>query len=539
MTQSVGTIGPDNQIRSPRIFCIYWGQVFQNLPASVQKTNAYIRDLVVSRYMDGAGPYGVGFGKFTGHAIINDASISPVTADLARDCLKNWISQGKVPPPSTTQRDLLHVVFVPYGVNVKENFDDPDDADHQIGGFHKWSDVVPNLVYAVVRWAGDAPAQPDTGAVISPIILSHELIEAFTNPTGEGIHTDQKNAEGQNLELADVCFDPVLESALTVTVDGLPAQRYWSDLVKACFPLWDLYQPTIYFSIVNSKSHLALDLPLPDAGDGTQVQQYAAHGGQNQQWRLYPLAHSSYKIICRQNLKVLEVLHNSKEDHAPVVVRDYQYESNQCWRLLPSGDSYLVQSALSQKVLDVPDGSLDSAVKIQQFARYANPDHKNQLWEIKFASAIGYFKIRSRASGQFLTIFPDGTKDGVQLVQKPGATPTGFSTSVSNDDLQRWQLVPGPAGTAKIVFAKTGHLLEVRDASNNDQAWVQQFPDNNGSHQQWQLKPMPGGYFKIVCRKSQKNLDLAQNSGAIQQFHDNGGLANQLWDFVPVGPPAS
>lgn len=55
--------------------------------------------------------------------LINDASISPVTADLARDCLKNWISQGKVPPPPTTQRDLLHLLFVPYGVNVKKNLD--------------------------------------------------------------------------------------------------------------------------------------------------------------------------------------------------------------------------------------------------------------------------------------------------------------------------------------------------------------------------------------------------------------------------------
>jgi hypothetical protein len=57
-------------------------------------------------------------------------------------------------------------------------------------------------------------------------IISHELVEACSDPDGNGFQVDPRNPNSWH-EIGDVC-------ASTATLDGVSVQSYWSDSDKAC-----------------------------------------------------------------------------------------------------------------------------------------------------------------------------------------------------------------------------------------------------------------------------------------------------------------
>ena len=57
-------------------------------------------------------------------------------------------------------------------------------------------------------------------------IFSHELVEALTDPEGDGIQVNPRNATNWN-EIGDVCSS-------TLAVDGVTVQSYWSTQDNAC-----------------------------------------------------------------------------------------------------------------------------------------------------------------------------------------------------------------------------------------------------------------------------------------------------------------
>lgn len=57
-------------------------------------------------------------------------------------------------------------------------------------------------------------------------IFSHELAEAFTDPEGDAVQVNPRNATNWN-EIGDACSS-------TLVVDGVTVQSYWSDADNAC-----------------------------------------------------------------------------------------------------------------------------------------------------------------------------------------------------------------------------------------------------------------------------------------------------------------
>ena len=57
-------------------------------------------------------------------------------------------------------------------------------------------------------------------------IFSHELVEALTDPEGDGIQVNPRNGSAWN-EVADVCFS-------TGILNGVTVQSYWSQQDRAC-----------------------------------------------------------------------------------------------------------------------------------------------------------------------------------------------------------------------------------------------------------------------------------------------------------------
>jgi hypothetical protein len=142
------------------------------------------------------------------------------------------------------------------------------------------------------------------------------------------------------------------------------------------------------YRIVNRRSAKVLDVPGFATKDGIGVQQYDYNGGANQQWQLFPVDNTDgnyYVIKNRHSGKVLDVAGASAADQAKVQQFKFHGGANQQWRLattagglFPLGGSYFkIVNRHSEKVLDIPGGSADSQVPLQQFEDHGG---QNQQW---------------------------------------------------------------------------------------------------------------------------------------------------------------
>jgi endoglucanase len=98
---------------------------------------------------------------------------------------------------------------------------------------------------------------------------------------------------------------------------------------------------------------------------------------------------------------------------------------------------------------------------------------------------------------------------------------------------QLWQLVAVGNGYYNLVAAHSGMCLDVRGANTASSAEVQQHPCTGGTNQQWSLaQSQEGGYYHLVARHSGMCLDVRAKSKSdrapVQQYRCNGGK-NQRW----------
>jgi len=91
-----------------------------------------------------------------------------------------------------------------------------------------------------------------------------------------------------------------------------------------------------------------------------------------------------------------------------------------------------------------------------------------------------------------------------------------------------------------IACKNSNHVLQVKNASKDDVADIEQVPLNYAEHQKFKLVPVPGedGYFYIQALHSQKMLDIdlismAQNTKLIQYKPNNRD--NQKFKFINCG----
>ncbi|MEU8270844.1 RICIN domain-containing protein [Sphaerisporangium sp. NPDC049002] len=90
----------------------------------------------------------------------------------------------------------------------------------------------------------------------------------------------------------------------------------------------------------------------------------------------------------------------------------------------------------------------------------------------------------------------------------------------------------------KIFNVGSGKLLAVQNASQDDNANVQQYADSGTQDHLWELADAGGGYYKILNLGSGLQLavqDASTTAGAqVRQFHENG-TADQVWSLVDAG----
>jgi len=186
---------------------IFWGADWKtaDLHEAQMQLIAQLRQLFAGPYMQGLEQYGI-----TDSAIIEDAYVdiaseppSPVTLQSLADYIRSLITAGKV-GDFRAQNQLLYFVFT-------------NNLDLEIvdaAGYHMYDQLDGQTFH--YAWA-IAP---------SSAIVSHEVVEACTNPEATGYYQPQGG-----IEVADICEENTDARGFS---NGVLAASYWSNRDSAC-----------------------------------------------------------------------------------------------------------------------------------------------------------------------------------------------------------------------------------------------------------------------------------------------------------------
>ena len=195
------------------LYLIYWGSAWTYLsttPTADQVTSA-ARTMLASSYLTGLAQYrGVGRGEVRTSTVL--ASSEPpdgFTDDDVARFVRDQIAAGTIAGPDADNQTVYGVVMPP---GVK-----PDHAEGEHNTFRGHGQTIHYAWFANV---GSLHAL--TG------IMSHEIVEAATDPEGNGfIGVDGTCSQEGWCEIADVCSSAGV-------VDGVAVRSYWSDEAGKC-----------------------------------------------------------------------------------------------------------------------------------------------------------------------------------------------------------------------------------------------------------------------------------------------------------------
>jgi hypothetical protein len=242
VTSHGGPIIPNVQVEA-----IFYGSAWTNptdpnyAQLSVLSTDIqrYLGTIAGSSYLDGLSQYDMmngsgqcvdpGRGQLAGTDFVSDniAPGSVVYADTIRGLLPREVDAGHLPAPNG---NTLYMLFLPPNVFLHDDADTNNhDAYHgsfrdSAGRTYYFAPIANptgNYVTNNEGWTqGLTPFQAMTE------ITSHELVEAITNPDGQGWYDPTSPAPGH--EIADISGYLLPGLAQASRLDGYVVQKYWS-----------------------------------------------------------------------------------------------------------------------------------------------------------------------------------------------------------------------------------------------------------------------------------------------------------------------
>jgi endo-1,4-beta-xylanase len=138
--------------------------------------------------------------------------------------------------------------------------------------------------------------------------------------------------------------------------------------------------PNTWYELVNRNSGKALDVCGASTADGACIQQWARHGGQNQQFRFASSGGGFYRVIARHSGKALDVFNWSTDNGAAIVQWPDLGGNNQQWSLASSSGGHIrLINRHSGKALEAPFGNTQDGAPIVQFDDWGGD---NQQWQL-------------------------------------------------------------------------------------------------------------------------------------------------------------
>jgi mannan endo-1,4-beta-mannosidase len=143
---------------------------------------------------------------------------------------------------------------------------------------------------------------------------------------------------------------------------------------------------TAQVMIRNVNSHEVLDVPAFSTSPGTLIEQWSFNSGTNQQWQVVPYIGGHYVIMNVNSGQALEVPNFSTDWGTLIDQWPFYGGDNQLWDFYPvnpgSNDNlYFIVNAYSRQMLDVPFGSTDRGIFIEQWPFNGAA---NQQWHLIF-----------------------------------------------------------------------------------------------------------------------------------------------------------
>lgn len=133
------------------------------------------------------------------------------------------------------------------------------------------------------------------------------------------------------------------------------------------------------YQIVVKKSEFVI------AAEDAEVVSLAASAESGaQQWNLVPVG-DSYKIVCKENGKVLDIILAGTENGAQIHLWEFTGADNQLWDLVSAGSGYYkIKSKASGKCLDVAGMVAVEGARVQI---WDDVNGDNQKWKLKALKA--------------------------------------------------------------------------------------------------------------------------------------------------------
>ena len=204
-----------------QVYLIYWGSAWTSSPPptpSADQITGACRTIMASAYLTGLAQYrGIGRGFVRGTAVITASNPpSGFSDNQVSTFIDAQITAGTV-PGADVDNQTLYCVIMPKGTNASNT--------SFVGEHTYYTRGSQRIHFAWVTNSGNLASVTR--------ILSHEIVEAVTDPEGSAfLGVAGTCSQGGWCEIGDVCSS-------TAVLDGVTVQSYWSNQAGACaVPAW-------------------------------------------------------------------------------------------------------------------------------------------------------------------------------------------------------------------------------------------------------------------------------------------------------------
>lgn len=236
-TGGVVALGSD-VMKQPKVVPIYWGNTILGNAAYKLAFDQFFSELLNSDYVDRLRQYNVQQPIVMPSHAIGGTATSVSSGDVANN-LTTWFNNHTVPPPNplSDAANWYYVILAPPGATVGQ----PGECGYHSNSIVEvitLSGILPvpeifDVAWGLVFFPPPAPGASPASVVNSVCYcLVHEMVEAFTNPRGNGwsvnVPASGGNA-GQNCEIGDLC-----ETKAFHNVGRWSVETYWSNQDNGC-----------------------------------------------------------------------------------------------------------------------------------------------------------------------------------------------------------------------------------------------------------------------------------------------------------------
>lgn len=277
-----------------------------------------------------------------------------------------------------------------------------------------------------------------------------------------------------------------------------------------------------YFMLVSNATGKCADLIGGNGADGAVVNEYTYdYNGPNQRWALLPTeAGNHFRIQAWDTGKCLSVSGNSTADQAQIVDSTYSPGNTaQQWDLLDAGNGFFnIRNVNSGKMLDISGGNPADNTRIQQ---YTANGATAQQWRLQ---PWGNYYIRA-LSGRYICIQNQGSTNTSPIIQYDFQPNAWF----------KWQFLSVGAGNYEVSSLNaTSRCLCVVGGSTANAAncHLYDYNPSNAGDQKVRIKPLTNGKYKFYFVHDGQSWDIpggrTDNNAPLQQYPDNGNEQQQF-----------